>query len=236
MRRALMEVPPLVYAIGDIHGCFRELIALEARIRADAHGSDGALLVYLGDYIDRGPDSRAVLDHLCRTHGDGIERIMLCGNHDDAFLRFIRNPRDNMGWLEFGGDATLRSYGIDPMAYLNRGNDIDALGSVLREIVPQSHVDLLENLPVYLLCGDHLFVHAGIRPRVALGDQDDADLMWIREPFLTEGPGLALTVVHGHTAGKEPVFHNGRICIDTGCYATGRLTALRITPAGAAVL
>ncbi|MFC3072215.1 metallophosphoesterase family protein [Shinella pollutisoli] len=226
-----------IYAIGDVHGCFEALLALEDRIAADARrlALTRPLVVYLGDYIDRGPDSRAVLNHLARSdHADRIERVALCGNHDDTFLRFLRSPGDNMGWLDFGGDATLRSYGIDPAAVLKRR--AGDLGRILREAVPGHHVALLESLPVALACGDLLFVHAGIRPGVALEDQDDEDLLWIREPFLSEGPRLPLTVVHGHTAGSEPVFGRGRVCIDTGCYATGRLTAIRITPDGSALL
>jgi serine/threonine protein phosphatase 1 len=112
----------------------------------------------------------------------------------------------------------------------------DEFGRILRETVPGHHVGLLESLPVALACGDLLFVHAGIRPGVTFEEQDDEDLLWIREPFLSEGPRLPLTVIHGHTAGNEPVFGKGRVCIDTGCYATGRLTAIRITADGSALL
>lgn len=238
-RRRVAGNRPLIYAIGDVHGCYSALLALEERIRADAAGETAArpLVIYLGDYVDRGPESRAVLDHLSRrNHGDGLDRLALCGNHDDTFLRFIRNPRENRAWLDFGGDATLRSYGLDPEVYLGRVSRFEALGKALREKVPQTHVVFLENLPVCLATGDRLFVHAGIRPGISLDAQEDEDLLWIREPFLSQGPGLPLTVIHGHTAGSEPVFGRGRICIDTGCYATGRLTALKVTPDGAELL
>jgi len=236
-RRLEVEAGRPIYAIGDVHGCLSALLALEERIAADARRLALArpLIVYLGDYVDRGPESRAVLDHLARSdHADRIERIALCGNHDDTFLRFLASPRENMGWLDFGGDATLHSYGLDPATMLSRKpGDV---GRILRETVPAHHVGLLENLPVALVCGDLLFVHAGVRPGIAFEEQDDEDLLWIREPFLSEGPRLPLTVVHGHTAGNEPVFGKGRVCIDTGCYATGRLTAIRITPDGSALL
>jgi serine/threonine protein phosphatase 1 len=230
---------PAVYAIGDVHGCYGALQALEARILSDVNDSAAQrpLIIYLGDYVDRGPDSRAVLNHLARRdHGDGIDRLALCGNHDDAFLQFIRNPVGNTAWLDFGGDATLRSYGLGQRAHLRRPDELRATGLALQEAVPGEHIVLLENLPVLARHGNRLFVHAGIRPGVDLDAQTQEDLLWIREPFLTEGPGLPVTVIHGHTAGVEPVYGRNRICIDTGCYATGRLTALKMTPDGARLL
>lgn len=228
----------LVYAIGDVHGCLGALRALEDGIRADIAKSNAErpLLVYLGDYVDRGPDSRGVLDHVSRQHSDGIERIALCGNHDDAFFQFLRAPADNIAWLDFGGDATLRSYGLGHLAHLRRPAELRNLGDTLRQAIPAGHLRFLEDLPVLAVQGNRLFVHAGIRPGVAIDAQADADLLWIREPFLDEGPGLPFSVIHGHTAGVEPVFAAGRICIDTGCYATGRLTALRLTEQDAAIL
>lgn len=228
-----------VYAIGDVHGCLSALLVLETKIRADIQQAkiDDPLIIYLGDYVDRGPDSKGVLDHVSRhQHPDGIERIALCGNHEDAFLRFLQNPADNIAWLDFGGDATLRSYGLQAFTHLRRPRDMQELGAVLKEAIPGSHVRFLENLPILATQGNRVFVHAGIRPGIALDDQDDGDLLWIREPFLEEGPGLPVTVIHGHTAGTEPVFGNGRICIDTGCYATGRLTALKLSEDGESVL
>lgn len=228
-----------IYAIGDIHGCFDALLALEARILADARHSNaqGPLLIYLGDYVDRGPDSKAVLSHLARPdHGDGLHRLALCGNHDDTFLRFIRNPAENAPWMNLGGDATLRSYGLGHFAHLRRPEDLKDLGPALRAAIPQDHIALLESLPVLATIGTCLFVHAGIRPGIAIEEQIDHDLLWIREPFLSEGPRLPITVIHGHTAGVEAVFGNGRVCIDTGCYATGRLTAMKVTPDGVSLL
>jgi serine/threonine protein phosphatase 1 len=240
--RARLEIEagrPLIYAIGDVHGCYDALLALETRILADARqeGLGRPLIVYLGDYVDRGPASRDVLTHLSSPrHLDGMDRLALCGNHDDAFLRFIRNPADNLAWLDFGGDATLRSYGLGGLAQLRRPNDPISLAAALEAAVPAEHIAFLENLPILARAGDRLFVHAGIRPGVSLAEQVDEDLLWIREPFLTTGPGLPLTVIHGHTAGEEPVFGSGRVCIDTGCYATGRLTALKLTANGVSLL
>lgn len=231
-RRLRLEgPPPAIYAVGDIHGCYDQLIAAEARIRQDAARRSGgaALVVYLGDYIDRGPQSAAVLDHLSKSHDDGLARIALCGNHDDTFLNFLQDPSGSMYWLgpNFGGAVTLQSYGIIPEDVLWE----DAAGLV--RAVPQAHVSFLAALPVFLQVGNYLFVHAGIRPAIALDDQQDEDLIWIREPFLTEGPGLPLIVVHGHTPSAEPDLAPGRIGIDTGCFATGRLTVLRVDRTGA---
>lgn len=228
-----------IYAIGDIHGCFDALLALEAKILADARqsGVRDPLLIYLGDYIDRGPDSKAVLSHIARQdQDDGIERIALCGNHDDTFLRFIRDPANNAAWMNVGGDATLRSYGLGELAHLRHPEDLAAIGPMLYAAIPNEHITLLENLPVMATIGTCVFVHAGIRPGIAIEDQTDRDLLWIREPFLSEGPRLPINVIHGHTAGAEAVFGPRRICIDTGCYKTGRLTALKATPGGARLL
>ena len=123
-----------------------------------------------------------------------------------------------------------------PSSSLRRAGGLPALGADLRARMPAHHLAFLRNLPVAARSGDRLFVHAGIVPGVPLRQQEDYDMMWIREPFLSEGPGLPVTVVHGHTAGREPVFATGRICIDTTCYATGRLTALKVTPDGTTVL
>lgn len=231
-RRLRLEgPPPAIYAVGDIHGCYDQLVTAEARIRQDAARRSGgaALVVYLGDYVDRGPQSAAVLDHLTKPHDDGLARIALCGNHDDTFLNFLEDPAGSMYWLgpNFGGAVTLQSYGIDPEEVLWRE------GAGLMRAVPQAHQAFLGALPVFLHVGNYLFVHAGVRPAVALEDQEDEDLIWIREPFLTDGPGLPLIVVHGHTPSAEPDLAPGRIGIDTGCFATGRLTVLRVDGTGA---
>lgn len=237
-RRRLRLDPPLptIYAIGDVHGCFRQMLDAEARIREDLKQSPGeAMVVYLGDYVDRGPDAAAVLDHLSKEHQDGLGRIALCGNHDEAFLNFIRDPLAWIYWLgpDFGGARTLASYGIDVEGVLEGGSGVL---ETVRDAIPQRHVDFLASLPVCLQAGRYLFVHAGVRPGVSLEAQTDEDLIWIREPFLSVGPGLPLITVHGHTPSATPEFRPGRIGIDTGCFATGRLTVLKIDASGARVL
>lgn len=234
-RRLRLEGPlPTIYAVGDVHGCFSELLKAEQRIQEDFAKSGGeALIVYLGDYVDRGPDSASVIEHLIRDHGDGLARITLCGNHDDTFLKFIRDPETWLYWLgpNFGGAATLESYGIDIETALNpRRSDS------VRKAIPADHIRFLDGLPVFLQAGHYLFVHAGVSPAVPLERQSDEDLIWIREPFLTLGPGLPMIVVHGHTPCGEPEFAPGRIGIDTGCCFNGRLTVLKIDASGAHAL
>lgn len=234
--RALSEFSA-IYAIGDVHGCYAELMQLERRIVADAALHPGTkLLVMLGDYIDRGPNSRAVLDHLCRPPPEGFERVALCGNHDDSFLRFLQSPTDNSSWLDFGGKETLYSYGIDASQILRNGGGVAGLAEAANDVMPQAHIELLQTMPIALSIDALIFVHAGIRPGIALENQVDSDLMWIREPFLSEGSGQASVVVHGHSPSTDATFSKGRIGIDTGAYATGKLTALKIADGRARVL
>jgi serine/threonine protein phosphatase 1 len=219
-----------IYAIGDVHGCLNELHAAEARIAQDVDRTGRAgLVVLLGDYIDRGPSSCQVVEHLLKPSQLGLRRLALCGNHDDVFSKFIEEPDLYMDWLALGGEQTLMSYGID-LRHLTsrskgRGGDLRAL---LAEAIPASHKEFLSHLPICLKIGNILFVHAGLRPRLLLADQQDEDLMWIRDPFLTEGPGQPILVVHGHTPQPEPSLGPGRIGIDTGAYYTGNLTVLKI--------
>ncbi len=230
--------PYSIYAIGDVHGRLDLLLVAEHRIRSDiqACGRPG-LVVLLGDYVDRGDSSAGVLSHLGDSVETGLRRIALCGNHEELFRRFLDDPLEHRQWLDMGGHETLHSYGLDGTALLERYRE-DSAGfrRVLREAIPDEHRTLLETLPIALRIGGYIFVHAGIRPGVPLEEQTDEDLLWIREPFLTEGSGLPATVVHGHTPSPEPTASPGRIGIDTRAYDTGRLTVLKVTARSAAVL
>lgn len=218
-----------IFAIGDIHGCYDLLIDAEKRILGMPAVTDKTrLVVLLGDYVDRGPDSRRVLEHLLTPLPPPFVRICLCGNHDDAFVRFVTEPAFERPWLDFGGDATLRSYGIDSDYLMKISPNGTAIKQTARAEVPESHLRFLKDAPVCLSVGDRLFVHAGIRPGVPLAEQSDQDMMWIREPFLSEGPDGDFTVIHGHTAEPNVVFGTRRVGIDTGAYLTGRLTVLHI--------
>ena len=226
-----------IYAIGDVHGCFEELLASHQRIVEDAAALNGATItVLLGDYVDRGPNARAVLDFLCLPAAPMMNRIALCGNHDQEFLQFCRDPVGHLSWLDYGGRETLFSYGIDADRLLMARGGRAALARAVQEAVPERHIAFLESLPIVLQIGPIVFAHAGLRPSVELDSQKERDILWIREPFLSEGPKLPLLVVHGHTVSPEPSFGPRRIGIDTGAYATGRLTTLKIANGSATFL
>lgn len=219
-----------IYALSDIHGCYEALVQAERRIIEDARTLPGRkLLMFLGDYVDRGPRSGDVLQHLCDPPPEGFDRYALCGNHDDVFLRFLDDPDANIHWLDFGAIPTLASYGVDAKELLlKQAHSIRELRDITLKAMPAAHVDLLRALATAVTVGSTLFVHAGIRPGLPLADQTDEDLMWIREPFLSEGPRLPLLVVHGHTPGDRPVFGKDRIGIDTAVSMGGTLTVLKL--------
>ena len=222
----------LVYAVGDIHGRLDLLRPLIEDIAADAHLSaqkDRPLLVFLGDYVDRGPHSRKVIDLILWLIADGhFEVCALKGNHEEALLKFLDTPSFGSSWIEHGGAPTLVSYGVQPPT---RRTDPDAWVETREEFaaaVPQEHKDFFENLSHTAVVGDYVFVHAGVRPGVPLSEQEERDLLWIRQDFLaSEGP-FEKVVVHGHTPSEAPQLLAHRLGIDTGAYATGVLTAIRL--------
>jgi len=215
-----------VYAIGDVHGCRDLLEELLERIDGERVADPRAHehLILLGDLIDRGPDSRGVLDLLlARRHVDSSLTI-LGGNHEAMLVALLDGAHQHLGsWLHFGGEECAASYGIDPISLLSAPA---AAPAMLRSAVPTPHQALLRALPDSKRVGDVLFVHAGIRPGIALAAQAPHDLRWIRAPFLQSGADHGVLVVHGHTVVGDPEVHPNRIAIDTGASATGRLTAL----------
>lgn len=232
-RRLSLEAVQLqrtVYAIGDVHGRIDLLLDAEQRILQDLENETLLpMVVMLGDYVDRGPCSAAVLDHLTAPPPSNFERVLLCGNHDAAFAAFIEDAENNLGWIEYGGRQTLMSYGIEPDQFIDRGrHGIRELAGIMSSVIPEAHRELLSALPLYLKIGSLLLVHAGIRPGVPLENQRDDDLLWIREPFLSNGPEIPLFVVHGHTPAKDIQVGPRRIGIDTGAHSTGHLTVLKI--------
>lgn len=220
-----------IYAIGDVHGCLEHLLRAEDRIATDIEVSERAgPVILLGDYVDRGPASAQVLDHLEKPSELGLKRVALCGNHDHIFRQFIDDPDAHLDWLALGGEQTLQSYGIDihQIGLRQRGRNAK-LKAALADAVPAFHKQFLDALPVSLKVGSYLFVHAGIRPGVPLEQQSDEDMIWIREPFLSEGPRLPpLMVIHGHTPHPTPSLGPARIGIDTGAFYTDKLTVLKI--------
>lgn len=214
------------YAIGDVHGCLAELTRLIDSIAADCRAFGGAVhLVFLGDYVDRGPASSGVIDLLAGGALPGEHHRFLMGNHEEAMLEVLDGDAESLGgWLRFGGMQTLESYGIDRGEVYRLGIDLPAR---LRGAVPPAHVAFLRGLEDQVRIGDYLFVHAGVRPGTPLDQQERFDLRWIRDEFLEdEETDHGVMVVHGHTIAAEPDVRRNRIGIDTGCYSSGRLTAL----------
>ncbi len=218
-----------VYAVGDVHGRADLLRQLEERIQADAAAQPercGNLLIYLGDYVDRGFESRQVIEHLTGPPPEGFDRVLLLGNHDLWFTTFLEGEPVGESWLRFGGDATLLSYGV-PLAFDQPEEArLATAQAVLASRIPASHRELLASLELMLAVGDYLFVHAGIRPGVPLDKQVEQDVIWIREPFLSWTGDCGKIIVHGHTVEDEPVVRRNRIGIDTGACFNGNLTCL----------
>lgn len=221
----------LIYAIGDIHGRADLLALLLARIVADAARSKDAkrrTLVFLGDYIDRGPDSRRVVDMLLGELPDGFDAHFLKGNHEAIMLDFLDDPSFIGHWLANGADATFRSYGMDVAELIRKGATPETWRRAFLASLPEAHREFFDTLELAVSFGDYLFVHAGVRPGVPLEAQDPQDLVWIRGPFLKSDEDFGKIVVHGHTPAPEPVMRPNRIGIDTGAVFTDRLTALKL--------
>jgi serine/threonine protein phosphatase 1 len=217
-----------IYAIGDIHGRADLLAALLRQIDVDCalYPSSRPIVVFIGDYIDRGSASREVLDLLL-----GCERtketVFLKGNHETFVHRFLSEPAVLDEWRLCGGLETLVSYGLRPS--INPGvAEQRRLAKELAKAIPKRHLEFLESLNPSFSCGDFLFVHAGIRPGVPIRKQREEDLLWIREEFFSCEQRCEKFVVHGHTPVPTPDFRSNRINIDTGAFATGRLTCIVI--------
>lgn len=214
-----------IYAVGDIHGRLDLLRALCARIEDDAADADGpSTLVFLGDYVDRGPDSAGVIDFLLDLD-PRFNPVFLKGNHEDLWKRFLDEPEIGPTWFDTGGVMTVVSYGIrDGLS--GRAADFAAIAARLREAMPAAHHAFLDGLALSHRAGDYVFAHAGIRPRVPVERQDPQDLMWIRREFLGAGEFGGLCVVHGHSQVADAVDLPHRIAVDTGAYHSGRLTCV----------
>lgn len=218
-----------VYAIGDIHGRVDLLTRLHRAILADARNAapgTGLVAVYLGDYVDRGPQSREVIDLLLDEPLPGFDVIHLCGNHDQQFLQFLLDPASAAGWLRIGGESTVCSYGVQVPDETGAADWVEQLWLALRPAVPPRHVGFLRSLRLSYELGDYLFVHAGIDPEKTLTEQTERDLLWIRGDFLDWDGDFGRVVVHGHSMSDAPEVRENRIGIDTGACYTNRLTCL----------
>lgn len=230
-----------LYAIGDIHGHLGLLKAAHDLIAADMARHGTAQIVHVGDLVDRGPDSRGVIDHLMQGQARGEDWVVLKGNHDRMFTRFMNDPgepepglRSEYSWLhpKLGGATTLASYGVAKAA----DRPVPKVYSEALAAVPDAHRDYLSTLPTLHLAGDCVFVHAGLRPGVPLDQQTETDLIWIRDAFLIEAESFGPLVVHGHTAIDQATHYGNRINLDSGAAYGGPLSAVVIEGREAALL
>lgn len=213
-----------LYAVGDIHGRLDLLRDLYARIEQDSQDSDGpSVIIFLGDYVDRGPDSAGVIDFLLDEIDPRFAPVFLKGNHEDLWRRFLDQPEVGPAWFATGGVMTVVSYGIRE-GLAGQSADFPAIAARLRDAMPAAHHAFLDGLALNHRSGGYVFAHAGIRPRVPVERQDPEDLMWIRREFLSAGDFGGLCVVHGHSQVTEAVDLPHRISVDTGAYHSGRLT------------
>lgn len=220
------EVPPgvRIYAIGDVHGradlLQRALDTVDADLAADP--ADHSVLIGIGDYIDRGPDSRGVLQTLSKRRGDAV---FLKGNHEQMLLSFLSDPaRFGPNWLKMGGWECLRSYSVQCRPHERDKRELARVRDDLLAKMPRAHRELLGELKSSYAVGGYFFAHAGARVGVPLDRQTEDDLLWIRKGFSDQDSSFEKLVVHGHTPVPKPFVGLNRINIDTGAYATGKLT------------
>ena len=222
-------IPPgeRVYAVGDIHGCADLLDDLLARIEADnaARGPARTILIFLGDLVDRGPASAAVIERLYQLAAARPDTHFLLGNHEEVFLESLKGePKALRMFCRIGGRETIMSYGVAAADYDRM--DFEELHAAMCDKVPEAHQTFLGRFEDMVVIGDYVFVHAGIRPGTELDMQRPSDLRWIRNPFLNHDRPMEKIVVHGHTISQDLDVQPHRIGVDTGAYDTGRLTAL----------
>ncbi len=216
-----------LFAVGDIHGRLDLVQSLIARLDAfDGAREAGARLIFLGDYIDRGPAIRDVVDRLVALRAERPETVFLMGNHEAALSSFLERPDERADWLDWGGKETLESYGVKGAA----SRPVRDLAAELRDRMPASHRAFLSELPLFAEAGDYFFTHAGVKPGVALDAQSADDLLWIRAEFhdMPADKRPQKVVVHGHHPVRRPLDLGWRIAIDTGAVYGGKLTAVAL--------
>lgn len=230
-----------LYAVGDIHGRMDLLARLVEQIDADAAQLPEGVkpqIIFLGDYIDRGLQSRDVIEYFASGALDRYDPVFLLGNHEEALLRFLQEVNFGTQWTRFGGGETLYSYGFAPPNSRTSLHSHEEMAKVreawnklwteFRERLPEHHLTFLQSLKPYHVAGDYLFVHAGLRPGLSLNEQSQRDMLWIREEFLDDAAAFDHLIVHGHT--PEDAIHRDdrRIGLDTGAFLTGKLSAARL--------
>ena len=222
-RRPSLPAGVRIYAIGDVHGRLDLLDNLLSELDADLANRPAAraIFVFLGDYIDRGNQSRETVDRLIGRR-DKREHVFLKGNHEQLALKCLSDPGLFDRWLRLGGTETLASYGVNVGSKIR----IAELQAAFHRALPQAHIEFFRDLQCSFECGDFFFAHAGVKPRIPLQRQVEKDLLWIREEFLNSNEDFGKAIVHGHTPSHDIEVRPNRINIDTGAYATGRLTCL----------
>lgn len=230
-----------LYAVGDIHGRKDLLLRLVEQIDADAAQLPEGVkpqIIFLGDYIDRGLQSRDVIEYFTSGALERYDPVFLLGNHEEALLRFLQEVNFGTQWTRFGGGETLYSYGFAPpnsRASLNSHEEMakvrdawNKLWTEFRARLPETHLSFFQSLKPYHVAGDYLFVHAGLRPGLSLEEQSQRDMLWIREEFLDDGAPFDHLIVHGHTPEDAIYRDDRRIGLDTGAFLTGKLSAARL--------
>ncbi len=241
-----MSDPQRIYAIGDVHGQLEMLQAVHSRIEVDLKHRpiDTHAILHIGDYTDRGPDSRGVIEYLIKLDADGAPIINLYGNHDRMFRLFLETPggrdyklRRDLSWLHdrLGGRTTLASYGLD-LPDEAQQSDGEEYHAAAVGAVPPSHLAFLQNLRDSFHWGDWFFAHAGVSPGLGLIMQDEDDLIWIRGPFLESKRNHGATIVHGHTPVDHVEDHGNRIAIDTGAGYGNAISCIVIEGASVRIL
>ena len=221
-----------IFAIGDIHGCLKQLTSLLDKIFNHFNfNKKNDLLVYLGDYIDRGSNSKDVINHILKLQKEKVNSIFLMGNHEQIMIDFVFNKINNLRyWLNLGTDQTFKSYKIEIAEFIKDGfedDKMDKLRNVLLNKLSNDHIHFLKNLSLSHSMGKYLFVHAGINPKKVLKDQDKMDFLWSRsDQFFDKNFKFEQIIIHGHTPEKEVINLPYRINIDTGCFFSGKLSSV----------
>jgi serine/threonine protein phosphatase 1 len=226
VKRASLPEGMRIYAVGDIHGSLDLLDRLQERIVADlaSRPAENPIIIYLGDFIDRGEASRQVLDRLLHPGNDLPQARHLRGNHEQMLLDCLSEPGRSASWRANGGGECLLSYGVEPLLLRGYADSAEIIER-FSELLPQEHLEFLTQLPLSFVAGDFFFCHAGVRPGVDLARQSARDLLWIRDEFLSSRADFGKVVVHGHTPVPQPELLPNRINVDTGACFAGRLTA-----------